>query len=101
MQLATLLVARRASGPPPDLALLESVPARRVGTAHHEEREDARSPGGPCPPYKPRLIDMPPMHTSSSEVRRRLATGQSIDDLVPPAVAQYIAKHGLYREPPA
>lgn len=33
---------------------------------------------------------------SSSEVRRRLAAGESIDDLVPPAVATYIAAHHLY-----
>lgn len=34
---------------------------------------------------------------SSTEVRRRLAAGESVDGLVPPAVANYIARHGLYR----
>jgi nicotinate-nucleotide adenylyltransferase len=41
---------------------------------------------------------------SSTEIRRRAAAGESLHDLVPPAVAAYIAQHHLYREaadPPA
>jgi nicotinic acid mononucleotide adenylyltransferase len=34
---------------------------------------------------------------SSSEVRRRVADGEPIDDLVPPAVASLIEERGLYR----
>jgi nicotinate-nucleotide adenylyltransferase len=34
---------------------------------------------------------------SSSEIRRRLAAGQSIRGVLPPGVARYIARHGLYR----
>ena len=34
---------------------------------------------------------------SSSEVRRRVAAGETIDDLVPPAVARLIEELGLYR----
>ena len=34
---------------------------------------------------------------SSSEVRTRVHDGESIDDLVPPAVARLIAENGLYR----
>ncbi len=96
VRLATLLVARRADGPAPDFAFLESVATRRVGTAHQADQRDAGSSGGRCPPYKPQAIDMPPMQTSSSEVRRRLAAGATVNDLVPPAVAQYIAQRGLY-----
>ena len=33
---------------------------------------------------------------SSTQLRRRLAAGQSIDGLVPTAVAEYISLHGLY-----
>jgi nicotinate-nucleotide adenylyltransferase len=36
-------------------------------------------------------------NVSSSEVRRRVATGEPIDDLVPPAVARLIEGRGLYR----
>ena len=34
---------------------------------------------------------------SSSEVRRRIAAGEPIDDLVPPAVAELIEELGLYQ----
>lgn len=35
---------------------------------------------------------------SSTEVRRRVETGEGITDLVPPAVARVIAESGLYRK---
>ena len=34
---------------------------------------------------------------SSTEVRERIARGESLDGLVPPAVARAIEEHGLYR----
>ena len=34
---------------------------------------------------------------SSTEIRARVAAGQPITGFVPPAVADYIAQHGLYR----
>jgi nicotinate-nucleotide adenylyltransferase len=43
------------------------------------------------------LVDAPTAPVSSTEVRRRLAEGRSIDGLVPPSVASYIERHGLYR----
>jgi nicotinate-nucleotide adenylyltransferase len=46
---------------------------------------------------QPRRIEMPPMEESSSEIRRRVAAGQTISDLVPPAVEAYIVQHRLYR----
>ena len=42
-------------------------------------------------------IEMPPVPVSATEVRRRVGQGLSIDKLVPPAVAEYIARHQLYR----
>jgi nicotinate-nucleotide adenylyltransferase len=45
------------------------------------------------------FLDLPPVEVSSSEVRRRVAAGEPIDALVPAAVAEYIAQHGLYRAP--
>jgi nicotinate-nucleotide adenylyltransferase len=38
---------------------------------------------------------------SSTAVRRRVAKGDLINDLVPAAVAEYIRDHGLYRDAPA
>jgi len=34
---------------------------------------------------------------SSTDIRARAARGESLDGLVPPAVANHIARHGLYR----
>ncbi len=45
------------------------------------------------------LVDTPLIDISSSDIRRRVAAGDSIDGLVPPPVAQYIADHGLYTTP--
>ena len=46
-----------------------------------------------------RYLDMPLMQVSSSAIRRRLAMGRPIRYLVPDAVAEYIAEHGLYVGP--
>jgi nicotinate-nucleotide adenylyltransferase len=46
---------------------------------------------------QPRLIEMPLVDVSSTEIRRRVVAGEPIDGLVPPAVAKYIAEHGVYR----
>jgi nicotinate-nucleotide adenylyltransferase len=42
------------------------------------------------------LVEAPTSIASSTEVRRRIADGRSIDDLVSGPVAAYIAKHRLY-----
>jgi len=44
------------------------------------------------------ILDGPRLAVSSTEVRARVAAGRLIDDLVPAAVARYIADHGLYRD---
>ena len=45
------------------------------------------------------LVEMTPMAVAGSEIRTRVARGEPIDELVPAAVAGYIAEHGLYRLP--
>ena len=45
---------------------------------------------------KPTRLKMDPLDISSTEVRRRVASGEPIDDLVPPAVADRIAALGIY-----
>jgi len=40
---------------------------------------------------------MPEMAISSSGIRQRLARGESVDGLVPPAVLRYITQHRLYQ----
>jgi nicotinate-nucleotide adenylyltransferase len=46
------------------------------------------------------FLDMPKVEISSSLVRERVHDGEPIEGLVEPAVAAYIAEHGLYRAEP-
>ncbi len=43
------------------------------------------------------LLQTECMDISSSEIRRKIAAGESVDCDLPPAVRQYIEKRGLYR----
>ena len=54
-----------------------------------------------APALKDRIerFEMPPWNESATEIRRRAAAAKPIDDLVPPAVARYIAKNRLYSSP--
>ena len=45
------------------------------------------------------LVESRTPDVSSTDVRRRAASGDSLADLVPPAVAAYIEQHQLYRAP--
>lgn len=56
-------------------------------------------PGWPVPshPLVARVIDVPAVDISATEIRRRVAAKRSIRYLVPDAVREYIAAHGLYR----
>ena len=56
-------------------------------------------PGCPLPANLPiqRVIDVPAIGISATDVRRRVAAGRSIRYLVPDGVREYIAAHGLYR----
>jgi nicotinate-nucleotide adenylyltransferase len=74
-RLATPLVVSRAGQPDPDLAIL----ATYCG-----------------PDTQPQQINMPACDVSSREVRRRVAMGQPIEHLVPPAVANYIVAKRIY-----
>jgi len=50
-----------------------------------------------CAPERVRFIDMPRIDISSSDLRARAASGQSIRYLVPDTVERYIAERHLYR----
>ncbi|ELY4125938.1 nicotinate-nucleotide adenylyltransferase [Cronobacter malonaticus] len=45
------------------------------------------------------LADTPLYPISATDIRSRLARHQSCDDLLPPAVLEYIHRHALYRQP--
>jgi nicotinate-nucleotide adenylyltransferase len=48
-------------------------------------------------PDRVRFFEIEPVAVSSSEIRARVARGESIEGLVPPAVAAAIRDRGLYR----
>jgi nicotinate-nucleotide adenylyltransferase len=50
-------------------------------------------------PERVLFFDIEPTPISSRELRERVARGESIGDLVPPAVAQLVSELGLYRAP--
>jgi nicotinate-nucleotide adenylyltransferase len=74
VELADIAVAQRPEdGREEVLAVLESLDARAA------------------------FLEMPPIDASSSMVRERVSRRESVEELVGPAVAVYIAEHGLYR----
>ena len=49
--------------------------------------------------WRPRVVEVPAIDLSSSEVRRRVAAGESLGQRVAADVAIYIGREGLYRPP--
>jgi len=92
LEYASLVVVRRD---PNDRAGIEKILALQF-PAYRLQREGnlyrSEGAGGAII-----MLDMEPVEVSATEVRERVRQGRSITDLVPVAVAQYIAKHGLYR----
>lgn len=77
LEMCRLVVVPRPGCPRPDLGQLEAaVPglSRRVT-----------------------MLEGPLVDISATEIRQRVARGEDISRLVPPAVTRYIKKHGLYR----
>jgi nicotinate-nucleotide adenylyltransferase len=59
---------------------------------------------GPLPPVDPqvlrfthRVVPLPMLDISATEIRSRVANGLPMASMVPTAVARYIDQHGLYR----
>lgn len=46
---------------------------------------------------KPRTIPMTPMAIAASDIRARIARGEDVSAMLPPAVLAYIREHALYR----
>ena len=45
---------------------------------------------------QPQIVNMPVVDVSSTEIRRRVAAGESIRGFTPGAVSEYITQHKLY-----
>lgn len=72
------------------LAMVELAVANRPGAALAVDAAVARTPH--------RAVPLPMLDVSSTDIRRRAAAGEPLDDLVPPAVRRYIDHHLLYRK---
>lgn len=79
-ELAIPVVVRRPGASPPDFSLLAALVSR-----------------GRLAEIEAHTVEMPPIGLSSSEIRRRVATGRSIRYQTPRAVEKYIEAQGLYR----
>ncbi|MDR2129446.1 MAG: nicotinate (nicotinamide) nucleotide adenylyltransferase [Burkholderiaceae bacterium] len=60
-------------------------------------RSDARAAATQTGFASARTLKLPPMPHSATAVRQRVAARQPLDDLLPAAVARYIADHHLYQ----
>ena len=56
-----------------------------------------REPAAEVLAWPHRMVPLPMLDISATDIRARVAAGQPITDLVPAEVAGYIARHGLYR----
>jgi nicotinate-nucleotide adenylyltransferase len=101
----TLHELRLESGPEAALYLLLGADQfAKLGTWHRPD-EVARlarfavfpRPGVTLRDPRAEIVALPPSDVSASEIRARAGRGEDLSALVPAAVADYIAQHGLYR----
>lgn len=78
-ELATLVAVNRGDRPLPDMAALTAALGEEIAR-------------------RVRLVTMPGLDLSSSDIRHRIRTGRSIRFMTPRAVEAYITQHQLYRD---
>lgn len=76
------------------MAVLCTVPRKGTDTDELQEYAAALKEDG----IRCYVDDAPVLDVSSTEIRRRIATGESLDNLIPLAVEKYIHRHELYRQ---
>lgn len=79
-ELATIVAVNRGDRPLPDAANLHATLGQSLA-------------------QRVKLVTMPGIDLSGSNIRRRVHAGRSIRFLTPRAVEMYISQHGLYRDP--
>lgn len=76
---------------------VDTMRARLPGLADRMRQADATAPATEPSIF---LLDAPTPDISSTEIRRRLASGEPAADLLPAAVESHIRRHGLYSRQP-
>ncbi len=84
LELASLVVSTRPGVQPNSVNLV--MPHRQVAL------EQLRAPGQIA------ILEMTPIDISSSRIRQLVASGRSLDYLLPQCVADYLLKNNLYRD---
>jgi nicotinate-nucleotide adenylyltransferase len=79
-ELATIAVVRRGGSPEPDFSILQPIASDQQRTAIQQAQ-----------------VQMPLIELSSTDLRQRAATGQSLRYRTPRAVEKYIETYGFYR----
>ena len=59
-------------------------------------RADIDEPGAPGPGWRVAHVRIPPLAISSTDLRRRAASGEPLDGLMPPAAIRCLRERGLY-----
>ena len=78
------------------LQLCQIIAAKRPGHVELAIRSlESQVPGAS---ERIKIIDVPQVDISATEIRKKVASGKEIIDLVPAAVASYIERNGLYLE---
>ncbi len=99
------LAGRHADRPPDEFYLLLGADQHAAFRRWHRPAEVKRlarlavftRPGYSVPPGDAIDVRMTPLAISGDDIRARVARGESIEGLVPVAVANYIAENKLYR----
>ena len=75
----------------------QAIPALATICMAARASTDADAPRALPAEVELKLLRLPEMPESATEVRERVAAQEGIDHLVPPGVARYIDQHSLYR----
>ena len=76
---------------------IEEIARRAIICVAERETPEPTGPDAPTHDIPTQTLKLPPLPHSATEVRARVAHGQSIDALVPKTVALYIQRHHLYQ----